>query len=42
MTSADPNWSNIAQADMFDEGEISIRSLAAVAQLIVGDWFKEN
>jgi DNA/RNA endonuclease YhcR with UshA esterase domain len=42
MTSADPNWSNIAHADMFDEGEISIRSLAAVAQLIVGDWFKEN
>lgn len=41
VTSADPNWSSIAQADMFDEGVISIRSLAAVAQLIVGDWFKE-
>jgi uncharacterized protein YjdB len=37
-TSADPNWSEIAKADLFEEGEINIRVLAAVAQMILADW----
>ncbi|QHW32935.1 hypothetical protein GZH47_20480 [Paenibacillus rhizovicinus] len=41
MTSEDPNWSSIEKADMFDEGEITIRSLAAIAQLITNNWLNE-
>ncbi len=37
-TSNDPNWSEIEKADLLDEGEINIRVLAAVAQLILTDW----
>ncbi|WP_449867047.1 GDSL-type esterase/lipase family protein [Paenibacillus arenilitoris] len=36
--SDDPNWSEIAKADLFGEGEINIRVLAAVAQMILTDW----
>lgn len=38
VTSNDPNWSEIAKADLFDEGEINIRVFAAVAQMILTDW----
>ncbi|KAF9112785.1 hypothetical protein BGX30_007188, partial [Mortierella sp. GBA39] len=38
IQSTDPNWSRVAPADLFSEGEISIRSLAAVAQMIIGSW----
>nr|WP_237392066.1 DUF6359 domain-containing protein [Paenibacillus dendrobii] len=39
IKSTDSNWSRVAQADIFSEGEISIRALAAVAQMIIGDWY---
>lgn len=39
IKSNDANWNRVAPADMFSEGEISIRSLAAVAQMIIGDWY---
>ncbi|MCJ8014029.1 DUF6359 domain-containing protein [Paenibacillus sp. KQZ6P-2] len=39
IKSTDSNWSRVAQADIFNEGEISIRALAAVAQMIIGDWY---
>ncbi|GAF08540.1 hypothetical protein JCM16418_2622 [Paenibacillus pini JCM 16418] len=39
VTSTDPNWSQISKADLFGEGEISIRVLASVAQMIIGDWY---
>lgn len=38
MKSTDANWSEIEKADLFGTGEISIRELAAVAQMIVADW----
>ena len=38
ITSSDPNWSEVAAADLFDEGVIDIRVLAAVAQMILADW----
>jgi len=38
ITSSDPNWSEVAAADLFDEGVIDIRVLAAVAQMILEDW----
>lgn len=41
VKSGDVNWSGIAAADIFDENEITIRSLAAIAQMIIGDWLKE-
>ncbi|MGO4376490.1 hypothetical protein AB4Z21_38200, partial [Paenibacillus sp. MCAF20] len=41
MKSTDANWSVIEKADLFGQGEISIRELAAVAQMIVGDWLAE-
>ncbi|MBM7565021.1 sugar-binding protein [Paenibacillus sacheonensis] len=41
MTSSDPNWSAIEKADLFDEGEITLRSLAAIAQMILDDWLNE-
>ncbi|GIP29771.1 hypothetical protein J23TS9_49010 [Paenibacillus sp. J23TS9] len=39
IKSTDSNWSRVAQADLFNEGEVSIRALAAVAQMIIGDWY---
>ncbi|WP_346768709.1 GDSL-type esterase/lipase family protein [Paenibacillus sp. HB172176] len=41
-TSEDANWSEIAKADLFDEGEINIRVLAAIAQMILTDWSNEE
>ncbi|MBB6735278.1 sugar-binding protein [Cohnella zeiphila] len=41
MKSDDPHWTEIAQADLFDEGEITIRSLAGIAKMIVDDWLNE-
>lgn len=38
ITSSDPNWSKVEMADLFDEGQIDIRVLAAVAQMILADW----
>ncbi|MEC0372966.1 DUF6359 domain-containing protein [Paenibacillus chibensis] len=40
ITSGDSNWNRVEQADIFSEGEISIRALAAVAQMIIGDWYR--
>jgi uncharacterized protein YjdB len=40
-TSADPNWSSISKADLFDEGEITLRSLVAIARMILADWTEE-
>ncbi|WP_445670218.1 GDSL-type esterase/lipase family protein [Paenibacillus sp. PL2-23] len=40
-TSGDAVWSEIAKADLFDEGVIDIRVLAAVAQMILTEWVKE-
>jgi uncharacterized protein YjdB len=37
-STTDPNWNRISMADMFDEGEITIRSLAAIARMILADW----
>jgi len=37
-TASDPEWSEIAVADLFDEGEINIRVLAAIARMILEDW----
>nr|WP_227793624.1 DUF6359 domain-containing protein [Paenibacillus guangzhouensis] len=39
VKSTDPNWNSIAKADILNENEITIRSLAAIAQLIVGNWY---
>ncbi|MBB3112129.1 hypothetical protein FHS18_004207 [Paenibacillus phyllosphaerae] len=39
--STDANWSQIEKADLFGAGEITIRELAAVAQMIVEDWLAE-
>ena len=38
MTSSDPNWSQVAAADLLGHGTISIETLAAVAQKILNDW----
>ncbi|MHA6485029.1 cohesin domain-containing protein [Paenibacillus sp. strain BS8-2] len=40
-TSSDANWSEIAIADVFGEAEITIEDLAAVAQMILANWFAE-
>jgi len=37
-TSNDPEWEQVAVADLFDEGEINIRVLAAIAQMVLADW----
>jgi len=37
-TSSDPDWSEIEVADLFDEGVIDIRVLAAIARMILEDW----
>ncbi|MDR0268192.1 MAG: DUF6359 domain-containing protein [Paenibacillus sp.] len=41
IKSTDSNWSRVASADLFNEGEITIRSLAGVAQMIIGDWYNK-
>jgi hypothetical protein len=41
MTSADPEWHKIQHADLFDDGMIDIRSLAAIAQMVLADWLAE-
>jgi lysophospholipase L1-like esterase len=38
ITSSDPNWNEVAAADLFDEGVIDIRVLAAVAKMILSEW----
>jgi beta-galactosidase len=40
-TSTDPEWIEIEPADLFDEGEITIRALAAIARMILADWMPE-
>lgn len=40
-SSADSNWSEVEIADIFDSGEISIRELAAVARMIISNWFNQ-
>lgn len=42
VTSEDPRWNDIAKADLFEEGEINFRVLAAVAQMILTDWNTEE
>ncbi|WP_397386309.1 DUF6359 domain-containing protein [Paenibacillus sp. VCA1] len=39
IKSTDGNWNRVASADLFNEGEITIRALAGVAQMIIGDWY---
>ncbi len=39
-TSGDADWADIAAADLFDNGEITIQTLAAVAQMILDEWLK--
>ncbi|NBD28131.1 sugar-binding protein [Paenibacillus glycinis] len=39
--STDEGWEAIAAADIFDSGEITIQSLAAVARMILDDWLAE-
>ncbi|MEK4877931.1 fibronectin type III domain-containing protein [Paenibacillus sp. FSL R5-0908] len=38
ITSQDAHWSEVSKADMYDEHEITIRALGAVARLILDDW----
>lgn len=38
ITSSDPKWSEIEQADLFDEGEIGLRALAGIARMILEGW----
>lgn len=40
ITSTDGSWSKVAAADLFNEGQITIRSLAGVARMILDDWSK--
>lgn len=42
VTSEDAGWSEISKADLFDEGEINIRVLAAVARMILTEWSTEG
>lgn len=42
QTSEDEEWELVAPADLFDEGEITIRTLAAVAKLILTQWSLEG
>ncbi|QNK60130.1 cadherin-like beta sandwich domain-containing protein [Paenibacillus sp. PAMC21692] len=41
-TDADNEWSEIAIADVLDQGEITIEALAAVAQMILADWLQNE
>jgi len=38
ITSSHPDWSKVEAADLFDEGVIDIRVLAAVAKMILAEW----
>ncbi|QHW33172.1 hypothetical protein GZH47_21890 [Paenibacillus rhizovicinus] len=41
LKSTDEGWDAIAAADMFDDGEITIQSLAAVARMILDGWLEQ-
>lgn len=41
-TSSQPGWSDIEAADVLDQGEITIQSLAAIARMILSDWYHEQ
>ncbi|QNK57015.1 chitobiase/beta-hexosaminidase C-terminal domain-containing protein [Paenibacillus sp. PAMC21692] len=41
INSENASWNEIAIADLLDEGEITIRTLAAVARMILDDWLAE-
>jgi|GEM_PF-811797 len=41
LTAAAPNWSEIAAADVLDQQEITIQSLAAIARMVLSDWYYE-
>lgn len=41
VQSTDSRWSEIEAADMLDQQEITIQSLAAVAQLILSEWLND-
>ncbi|MHA6485027.1 cadherin-like beta sandwich domain-containing protein [Paenibacillus sp. strain BS8-2] len=38
---SDEDWNQVAIADLLDHGEITIETLAAVAQMILADWLTE-
>lgn len=42
VTSRDAKWEEIRQADIYGEGEINIRVLAAIAKMILADWGTET
>jgi hypothetical protein len=39
VNAADPRWSEIQAADMLDQEEITIQALAAIARMILSDWY---
>ncbi|MBW7461172.1 hypothetical protein K0U00_44670, partial [Paenibacillus sepulcri] len=39
--STDEGWDSIALADLFDNGEITIQTLAGVARMILDDWLAQ-
>ncbi|MDF2922411.1 MAG: Ig domain protein [Paenibacillaceae bacterium] len=41
ITSADPGWSEIQAADILDQHEITVQSLAAIARMILSDWLAQ-
>ncbi|OUS78341.1 hypothetical protein B1748_01715, partial [Paenibacillus sp. MY03] len=41
VTQGDASWSEIEKADVLDHGEITIETLAALAQMILDDWLLE-
>ena len=41
VTEDDSNWSDIEEADLLNTGEISIQTLAAIAQMILDEWLQE-
>ncbi|MDF2836255.1 MAG: glycoside hydrolase family 3 domain protein, partial [Paenibacillus sp.] len=40
--STDEGWAEMAAADMLDQGEITIQSLAVIARMILSDWYHEQ
>lgn len=40
-TNSSSNWMQIAAADIFDQGEITIEALAAIARMILDEWAAE-
>lgn len=40
-TSGDAGWGEMAAADVLNQGEITIQSLAAIARMILSDWYYE-